>query len=459
MKIKILSIMLMLACFVSLVSCMNDDTEVVSYDEAALASFSLGTLQRTYDTKTAAGKDTTVTVSYTGTQYPFYIDQINGTVWNVDSLPCGTHIDKALCNMAAVNGGMICLLNQTRDSVNVWQSTDSVDLSYDRGLRVFSNSGKYMRDYNIHVNVSKVAKRATEWYAMPAAEQIGGLLAGMRAIRVGDEMVVYGSDGEKTAAYSTADGKTWNSAGIYADADAWKNIVGADGVAYMLNADGMLLRSEVVGVFETVADMAETGVVQLAGGSKSQLFGLTADGNIMLSTDNGNTWKPDTLLDDKDASLLPDANICMVTMKHKINTDMTMDFMIGTSKNEENTAVVWRKIEGEPERFAGWDCINVGNDNKKARLPKLDDMCVVNTDKGYLVAIGGVNDGDAKTMKKAIWVSMDQGLTWFSETYLQMPDDLDASATSWTALTDKDNTLWFFFGKTGQVWKVKINAI
>lgn len=455
MKIKIFTVLLLLASIVNLMSCMKDESDLVSYDEAAISAFSLGTLSRTYDTKTKAGKDTTVTTTFSGSAYPFYIDQKSGQIWNPDSLPYGTKIKSALCNISVVNGGSVGIFNLTRDSLTRWQSTDSVDFSYDRGLKVYSNSVKYSRDYNVHVNVRKAPSKAVLWYGMPVCAEIGALSAGMRACCLGGKVVVYGSDGTATYAYSTTDGKDWNNLGVIGDADAWERIVGVDGEAYMLGTDGKMLRSANGADFEVVSDASATGVAKLIGGSKSQFFCLSNEGAILVSTDKGQTWNADTLINTKDVSCLPDANINLMSFGHKINMDMTIDMMIGTSNNVENTAVVWRKIENEPAQFAGWDCIDTGNEAKYQRLPKLDNMKVVYS-KGYLIALGGTIDESGSTKCENLWLSRDQGLTWFSNSAMQFPDGYDTSASSWAITVDADDYVWMVFGKTGQVWRAKI---
>lgn len=458
MKIKIFSVLLLLASIVSMMSCMKEDTKIMSYDDAAIASFSLGTLSRTYNTKTKAGKDTTVTVTFSGKLYPFYLDQKNGSIWNPDSLPYGTKINAVICNISTVNAGTVTLLNLTRDSITFWQNTDSVDLSYDRGIRIFSNSRKYSRDYNVHVNICTVPKQRAEWTAMPKSDIIGLFTSGVRVFSVNGKLIVYGSDGNATYAYCTTNGEVWENLGTIGDADAWKGIVGAGGNIYTIAADGKLMRSTDGATFETVADASAYGVTKLIGGSQSQMFSLSTEGDIQVSTDNGITWKADTLIKAKDMVYMPNENLNLVSMQHKVNSDMTVDLLLGTSTSVAEKALVWRKIENEAIQYAGWDCITVGNETKKEILPKLHNLCVVNT-TNYLIAIGGEADENGVVMHNEIWVSMDQGLTWFTTTALQMPDDFDTSATSWSATADTEGYVWIVLGKTGQVWKVKVNGL
>lgn len=458
MKIKIYSVLLLLASIFSLMSCLSTDNEVVTYDETAISTFTLGTLSRTLNAKTSAGKDTTITETFSGSSYPFYVDQKSGNIWNPDSLPYGTKINAVLCNISTVNGGVACILNQTRDSLNFWHNTDSIDFSYDRGIRIMSNSGKFFRDYNVHVNRCQMPKYRTEWTAMPLSTQIGSLEAGMHMISANGNIIIYGSDATATYAYSTTDGMTWNALGTIGNADTWKNIVGYDNKAYMIDGDGKLMCSEDGASFSTVADVTAYGIAKLIGGSKTQFFSLSNDGLILVSNDKGETWKADTLITTKDIPYMPDENQNLVSIQHKINPDMTIDIMVGTSSSIADKAVVWRKIENEHEKYAGWDCITIGNEAKKQVLPKLHDLCAVSTG-GYLVAIGGTEGENGVTITNNIWVSKDQGLTWLTTTDLQLPKYFDTNATAWSATVDKDGHIWIALGKTGQVWKLKINDL
>ena len=88
-----------------LASCLSDDTDdsnIVYYGDAAITSFSLGTLNKTYlynngDTikKNTDGTDSTTTVDCS--KYKLTIDQLKHEVYNVDSLPAGGLQEGGMC--------------------------------------------------------------------------------------------------------------------------------------------------------------------------------------------------------------------------------------------------------------------------------------------------------------------------------------------------------------------------
>ena len=75
----------MLLVIAVLTSCLkSNDDEAVYYNDAAITSFTLGTLNRYLHTTTAAGKDSIYKTSVAASSYKFNIDQINHVIFNPD---------------------------------------------------------------------------------------------------------------------------------------------------------------------------------------------------------------------------------------------------------------------------------------------------------------------------------------------------------------------------------------
>ena len=87
---------LLLMAALLFVSCLDDDytDDITLYDDNAITQFNLTTAKLTVHTTTSGGEDSTYVIhTETVADYPFYIDQLKGEIYNVDSLPKG--IDKA----------------------------------------------------------------------------------------------------------------------------------------------------------------------------------------------------------------------------------------------------------------------------------------------------------------------------------------------------------------------------
>ena len=135
---------LLMALTLIFASCLkSEDEETVSYNDTAISSFSLGTLNRYVKTKAKDGvTDSTYKATVSGSKYSFKIDHLNRKIYNPDSLPYGTDVKKVVVTVSAKNSGTMFFKSMTSDSLTIYNSSDSLDFSKPRELRVypFSNS-------------------------------------------------------------------------------------------------------------------------------------------------------------------------------------------------------------------------------------------------------------------------------------------------------------------------------
>jgi len=165
------------ACVLTLCSCMssNDDTSS-TYNDMAIKSFTLGTLNRYLHKTTSAGKDTVYKVTYTGSAYKMHIDQLSHKIYNTDSLLTSTDVKHVICTITTVNSGMVYLKSLTSDSLSYFSSgTDSIDFSKPRTFRVYAADGSGFRDYVVTLNLRHQEKGIFKWQVadkagFPAAE-------------------------------------------------------------------------------------------------------------------------------------------------------------------------------------------------------------------------------------------------------------------------------------------------
>ena len=165
----------MLVAVTMLPSCLGDD-DITVYDDVAITSFSLGTLNR-YVKTTVNGKDTTYKVSFAGSGYKMAIDQIGGRIFNADSLPVGTDVKHVVCTLSVRNSALISMKSMISDSLFTFSSTDSLDFSEPRTIRIFSTDGEHYRDYIVSVAARQYEAGTLLWTAMdaeqmPAADEV-----------------------------------------------------------------------------------------------------------------------------------------------------------------------------------------------------------------------------------------------------------------------------------------------
>lgn len=161
----------MLAVFLSasvvLSSCLkNDETETTLYDDMAITSFTLGTLNRyTTITSSSTGNDSTIKTTVTGAAYPMSIDHVGCKIYNRTPLPMGTDIKHVVCTLATRNNGVVYVQNIENDTtiLTYHTSADSVDFSQTRRFRVYSTDGSGSRDYFVTLNVDNEVGTELEW--------------------------------------------------------------------------------------------------------------------------------------------------------------------------------------------------------------------------------------------------------------------------------------------------------
>lgn len=152
-----------------LTSCLNsDDSTTTYYDDMAIMSFSLGTINRYSHTTTAAGKDSVYKTTYAGSVYKMNIDQLNHKIYNTDSLPIGTDAKHVLCTVTTRNNAVVYVKSLTSDTLTYFRSgQDSVDFTQPRLFRVIASDGSGSRDYLVTLNLRTQNAGRLLWTQMP----------------------------------------------------------------------------------------------------------------------------------------------------------------------------------------------------------------------------------------------------------------------------------------------------
>ena len=145
----------LLAVILSLTSCLgSSDSDITTYNDVAIKSFSLGKLNRYIHTTTKSGADSVYKATFTASSYKMNIDQLKHTISNADSLPIGTDKAHIICTVTTANNGIVYLKSLMSDTLKYFSSgNDSVDFTQPRVFRVFSSDGLGYRDYLVSLNV------------------------------------------------------------------------------------------------------------------------------------------------------------------------------------------------------------------------------------------------------------------------------------------------------------------
>ena len=223
MKRYIYTLCLLVLGTTLITSCLSsdDDNETTTYKDTAITAFSLSTVNQTIHTTTSAGEDSTYTKTVSSLPV-FTIDQYQGKIYNTDSLPSGCDLSHILASISSKNNGVIIVNYPTStgaDSLLYYSSTDSIDFSKPREIRVYAYNGDGYRSYTVTVNVHQSETGTLLWEKKQTADyptdddkarwEALAASAGMKQfIGVGTKEA-YALSNEGTLMVSKDEGQTW----------------------------------------------------------------------------------------------------------------------------------------------------------------------------------------------------------------------------------------------------------
>lgn len=438
-----------LTAMLLLASCMKSkDNSASLYKDTAITSFSLGTMKRSVHTTSSTGADSVYKVNVAGSDYKFSIDQLNHRIFNVDSLPIGTDVSKVLCSVTALNNGSV-FVEDLKEEGSLLFYSDSLDFSVPRTFRVYASDGKSYERYRVEVNVHKEEAETFTWMLHEEAPALA-TFTGMKAFTVQGELYVFGSTSDgKTMVYSSVDGDNWEKHSEINDAESYANTVVLQEEFYTIVGGKKLLKSSDATEWEEVNGTLD--INQLVASSYSDLYGLTADGYLLVSHDCGVSWTEDKL--DSDVSWLPFTGISAVCYPANMTYFAEYVVMAGISSGVEKIASVWRKIaeydmQGEDDK---WVYIDRADGNQFA-LPQMQNPVMMYYDDGILV--WGIKDGSYH-----IYQSRDNGIIWKKNSHYKFPAIFDVGGVKPFAATTDGKDIWLIKCGTGEVWQGHLNRV
>ena len=431
-------------------SCLSDDmNDVVYYDDAAISSFSIGTLTRTVYGKTTAGVDTVMTSNSSYDSYTFTIDHANGKIYNIDSLPTNVNVKKCVPTVTAKNSGYVYLKNVDNDSVK-YLSADSIDFSQPRVLRCYANDGSWYRDYEVEVRIHKEATDSVYWQEKKTQEALKGLTA-LRGLWFRNRVIAYGNiSGAGKALYTDmSDGNTWNTQKLPVTTSV--SMVSNGETLFLLSAEAEIFSSE-DGEKWSYEGRYE-GLSTLVAASRNELYAITSDSRLMKSATYGKTWEEENT--SGNGAFLPRRDISAVTFSTKTNGDIDKVIMIGNREEAtDSTSVVWTKVVDTStnaypqnwmfQRFESYSW---------HKSPRLESLSVVGYEDGLLMLGGKGLGACSESPFSKFLISKDNGLTWYADERYYLPEGFAIQTTSFALVADSENYLWIICGDSGKVYR------
>lgn len=456
------------ACMAALcmTSCLGDDEmNTVVYQDTAITAFTLGTVKRTMHTTSSTGEDSTYTASVTGSNYKFYIDQQQGLIYNADSLPQNCDLSRVLCTMSSKNSGSVILnlrtADGTKDSLVLYNATDSINLTKPMEVRVFNQAGTAFRRYTLTVNIHQEDGEEFHWTLMTNGSPFG-MVANQRLLAVGDRVMLFGTKGtgDRTYMYDV-------KANLSAPTEELEvaQEFGIDAIDNLTKCGDELLVRDGNRLWHITAtddgrwdsrydDLNLEGVGRLIGGSGKEIYALDPSGGLLVSVDNGQTWSSEEL--DNPANLLPTDNINCTSFALNTNDGMSRVMLVGTRPEADREyAVVWMKIVDESHPSVGrWLLVadGTGRENQYG-LPRCSGLSIVPYEGNALAM--GLSDGQNLA---PVLMSADGGITWKTSSVYAWADDANGMETL-SATVDDSNFIWVVMSGSGQVWRGRLNRL
>lgn len=448
MKRKFFAFIALITATLSLSSCLSSDETTVEYThDTAITAFSLGSLDRY--TKTKAGKDTLLKANVTGSDYKFYIDQAQRKIYNVDSLPAGTRTAAVLATITSKNSSPVILMHakqtENLDSAAFYSSTDSINFSEPRLIRVYSSDYSAYAQYKVTVNVHKELPYEFKWHELAQNNSQLAAFSDLKAVACGDDIYVFGKTAKGTKVLKSAinDGSAWSSItmNVGLSSDAYQSAVALDGKLYISDA-GKVYASADAEKWTEVSENAD--IKQLIGASSKNLYAYTATAaGISVSKDKGVSWEQEKL--DTHADYLPTQNISMNVAGVLSAKDVENVMLLGTRDKalKDTVATTWLRTVDYANEDGQWNYLEIEN-NKSGKMPWLDQVITCAADTGF-VALGS----NGKWYK-----SQNAGLTWKQDAMVVLPAKF---ATEGRFAFCRDNQHYYWIIRNGYVWRGRFN--
>lgn len=445
MKRKFFAFIALITATLSLSSCLSSDETTVEYThDTAITAFSLGSLDRY--TKTKAGKDTLLKANVTGSDYKFYIDQAQRLIYNVDSLPCGVRDTAILATISSKNSSPILLMdiNKTDSVAAYYSSSDSINFSVPRFIRVYSSDYSAYAQYKVTVNVHKELPYEFKWHELAQNNSQLAAFSDLKAVACGDYIYVFGktTDGTEVLKSAINNGSAWSSItmNVSLSSDAYQSAVALDGKLYIADG-GKVYASADAETWALVSEKAD--VKQLIGASSKNLYAYNTAAGISVSKDKGVSWKAEKL--DTDKAYLPTQNISMNVAGVLSAKDVENVMLLGTRDKalKDTVATTWLRTVDYANEDGQWNYLEIEN-NKSGKMPWLDQVITCAADTGF-VALGS----NGKWYK-----SQNAGLTWKQDKMVVLPAKF---ATEGRFAFCRDNQHYYWIIRNGYVWRGRFN--
>ena len=404
----------------------------------------------------------------------FVIDQVNGRIFNPDSMPFGTEIEKVVCTISRASGLASIEVTQEAlpDSTFFWNTEDSLDFSKPVKFVTAAYDGITKKTYIAQVNIHQVVPDSMSW-ELYASNVLGFPVKEQKVVTWGDQENEYyymyaqaadASKGYSLHTSSVSNAISWTEttlSGLPAGEVRLSQMTEYEDALFVPTTKGALYRS-VNGQDWTLVDQSN---------NVKALLGAIA------AVDNNVLQQPSFLSAIVDNNGTLDFAYLNEEMKWTIGDAVPDGFPVSgfgslasysTGSKQNSLTVVAGKDKNGKLLNSAWATMNGGQwilltDEESDYFDKREGVILSAYDNKFCL-IGGIDE--ANKARKDLYFSIDGGVTWtLSDTLTVMPDNYKARGFA-SVSVDKDNFMLIFGGKENnnandldQIWKGRINRL
>ncbi|MDR2921139.1 MAG: DUF6242 domain-containing protein [Tannerella sp.] len=391
----------------------------------------------------------------------FTIDQVNGLIYNKDSMAYGTVIDeKVVCTITYEVGALSVEVYQdaTKDSA-YWNGSDSLNFSSFVRFDVYSVDGKAVKRYIAKLNVHQQLPDSMEW-TLRESPLLGKTVQDQKVIAHNGSywMYVKGQDGYEL--YRSSNAIDWtksNLTGLTEKTFILSQLVSYEGFLYLPTTEGVLYQS-VNGTDWSALDGAPVvkavlGVVYESGQLKrpSALATVINDNNkwYYAAMNKELQWQTGNEI----STTFPVSGFGHVS--HEVMYYQRLMVVAGKDRNNQLYNAAWETMDG-----LQWVQLT---DDRANSFNKREGIALTTYDDDFYL-FGGIDASN--TAKKDIYRSKNKGVTWeLVDSLITFPDAYKARGYS-SVLVDDDNFILLFGGKENtsanmldELWSGRINRL
>lgn len=432
----------------------SDDSYVYT-SACAIKSFTLGKLKRTVHTTSYSGGDSTYTISFNGNLYALTIDQVRRRIFNPEQFPMGTTL-KTVATISA-DGPIVYAPEADTTQWTAYSASDSIDFSEPLLFRVYAYDGSGYSDYRMSLNVRSDMTGEYTWQQLTGISPMTERNAAQLLIQ-GEEVVALSSTATGAvfcARSALSDHPEWTEqacVGLPTTADV-RRAVCYQNQLWMSTEGGQLARSTDGVNWTEVAQEDEAVRVHLVAASETVLHAVIRDTRqntpyYMASSTDGITWTQIPM----EQKMLPmeqaQWKLPLAAVAYKQDNGNHRVMLCADVLEDESASLLqWSLLEDADE---SWIFITDENASGK-RLPRWTNPVLL-AYNGFLYALGGQ---DWKyTALDTIYVSFDNGLNWYDNEDLTVPEAL-VGTTAPVAATTAGEYILLMAGD--QFWRVRYN--